>query len=148
MTMEKALQRIIRKTGRKPVSCKCEKCRNQCRTPCLGTPDDILRLIEAGYRNRLAPTLWGVGLVMGRLPYLVPMVQAIREDNGFCTFYHDGLCELHDLGLKPTEGKLSHHTITMENFKFGKSLSWNVAKEWLEEMNRPTIDKITFLMAK
>ena len=67
--MEKALQRIIRKTGRKPVSCKCDKCRNQCRTPCLGTPDDILRLIEAGYRSRLVPTLWGVGLVMGRLPY-------------------------------------------------------------------------------
>ena len=107
--MEKALQLIIRKTGRKPVSCKCDKCRNQCRTPCLGTPDDILRLIEAGYRSRLVPTLWGVGLVMGRLPYAVPMVQAIREDNGFCTFYHNGLCELHDLGLKPTEGRLSHH---------------------------------------
>jgi hypothetical protein len=76
------------------------------------------------------------------------MVQAICEDNGFCTFYHDGLCELHDRGLKPTEGRLSHHTITMENFKFGKSLSWNVAREWLDETNRPTIDRITALMAK
>ena len=42
---ETQLQRIIRKTGRKPVQCKCQLCKQQCHTPCLGTPQDILKII-------------------------------------------------------------------------------------------------------
>lgn len=143
--MEKALQRIIRKTGRKPVECRCPECRAQCRTPCLGTPEDILHILKAGYKDRLAPTLWGVGMLLGRMTYPVPMVQA-RQVNGYCIFFKDGLCELHGVGLKPTEGRLSHHTITKENLKFGRSLSWNVAREWLEADNAPVIGEITRLM--
>lgn len=145
--METALQRIIRKTGCKPVSCRCAKCKEQCRTPCLGTPEDILRLINAGYKERLAPTLWGVGLLLGRLPYAVPMVQA-QQINGYCIFFRNGMCELHDAGLKPTEGRLSHHIITKANLKFGSSLSWNVAREWLEERNGTVIKEIIRLMAE
>lgn len=145
--METALQRIIRKTGRKPVECRCSQCTMQCRTPCLGTPEDILRLLKAGYKKRLSPTLWGVGLVLGRLPYMVPMVQA-RQVNGYCTFFRDGLCELHRTGLKPTEGRLSYHTITKENLKFDSSLSWNVAREWLDERNDTVIEEIIRLMAE
>lgn len=145
--METALQRIIRKTGRKPVECRCAACKAQCRTPCLGTPADILRLLKAGYRKRLSPTLWGVGLALGYLPYAVPMVQA-RQENGYCTFFRNGLCELHDAGLKPTEGRLSYHTITGENFKFGCSLPWNVAREWLDGRNDAVIGEIIRLMTE
>lgn len=136
--METAFERIIRRTGRKPVQCKCRKCKEQCKTPCLGTPDDILRLIRAGYKDKLASTAWCVGMALGRTNFPVPMVQAIQTASG-CVFYKNGLCELHDAGLKPTEGKLSHHSIRQENYKFNKSLSWNVAKEWLDEKNRETI---------
>lgn len=144
--MESALQRIIRKTGRKPIECRCSKCRQQCKTPCLGTPENILRLIKTGYKERLMLTHWCVGIALGKITYPVLMVQARKEENGYCTFFHDGLCELHTLGLKPTEGRLSHHTITKENVKFGKSLSWNVAKEWLDEHNSDIINEITILM--
>ena len=138
-----SLPQIIRKTGRKPSSCKCQQCKNQCRTPCLGTPNDILKLIEAGYGSRLKPTMWCVGMVLGKLTYPIPMIQAVTEDNGWCTFRReDGLCELHDLGLKPTEGRLSHHSITLENFKFSKSLSYNVAKEWLRDDSYTQIESI------
>ena len=97
--------------------------------------------------ERLAPTRWAVGLLLGKIPYIVPMVQAKQEAGG-CTFFQDGLCELHAAGLKPTEGRLSHHTITMENLKFGMSLSWNVAKEWLDERNFDTIREIVRIMGK
>ena len=50
--------------------------------------------------------------------------------------------------LKPTEGRLSYHTITKENLKFSKSLSWNVAREWLDERNAGTIREICRLMEK
>ena len=100
---ETPLQRIIRKTGRKPVQCKCQckckLCKQQCHTPCLGTPQDILKLIEAGYKDRLAPTDWYVGIIMGVTEMSIPMVQA-KQEGDWCTFYKDGLCELHDAGRR------------------------------------------------
>lgn len=138
----------MRKTGRHHTACKCSLCKLQCRTHCLGTPDDIRQLLKAGYKERLEPTLWCVGMVLGKIPYPVRMVQARMERNGCCTFFRDGLCELHDLGLKPTEGRLSHHTLTKENTMFSRSLSWNVAKEWLDEGNSPVIEEIARLIAE
>ncbi len=29
-----------------------------------------------------------------------------------CTFWKNGLCELHSLGLKPSQGKLAHHSLS------------------------------------
>ena len=141
--MRNNLQKIISKTGRKPTGCKCESCKNQCRTPCLGTPEDIQRLIEAGYKDKLKPTIWLVGMVLGRLNHPIHMIQATITDDGWCVFrQNDGLCSLHNLGLKPTEGKLSHHSIKAENFNFSKGLSYNVAKEWLEPRNYDLITKL------
>lgn len=139
---EKALYRIMHKTGRKPTVCKCKSCQSQCKTPCLGTPDDIIRLIEAGYGDRLTLTYWIIGMLLGKLDRPIPMVQSIQTEDG-CTFFHDGLCEIHDKGLKPSEGRLSHHTITKENLKFTRSLSWNVVREWLAPENK---DKVVDLL--
>lgn len=139
---ESSLQKIIRRTGRKPVECKCQECKKQCRTPCLGTPQDILKLVEAGYTDKLMPTHWAVGLVLGKLSYTIPMIQAIQTDEGWCIFHKDGLCSLHELGLKPTEGRLSHHSIKPENYVFSKGLAYNVAKEWLDSSNIPVVQEI------
>ena len=147
--MGDSLQKIIRKTGRKPTGCRCQSCKNQCHTPCLGTPEDIQRLIEAGYGDKLKPTLWLVGMAIGRLNYPIAMVQAAIEDDGWCVFRQDdGLCSLHDKGLKPTEGRLSHHSIKAENYSFSKGLSYNVAKEWLESKNDDLIAEIMNLYTK
>ena len=139
---ENVLQKIIRKSGRKPTNCKCQECKNQCRTPCLGTPQDIMRIIDAGYGDKVMPTQWFVGVVLGKLSYPIPMVQAIQADNGWCIFHKDGLCELHNLSLKPTEGKLSHHAVKQENYVFKKGLAYNVAKEWLSSDNQELVEKI------
>lgn len=139
---ENVFRKIIRKTGRKPVECRCESCKNQCKTPCLGTPQDIKRLIESGYKDYLMPTEWAVGLVLGRLDYTIPMVQAIQKDDGWCIFYENGLCRLHTLNLKPTEGCLSHHSLKPENYVFRKGISYNVAKEWLADENRELVEEI------
>jgi hypothetical protein len=138
---ESQLQYVVRKTGRKPVQCKCKSCQTQCHAPCLGTPQDILRLIDAGYGDRLTTTEWAAGVIMGCTTHIVRMVQA-RIDGGWCTFFHDGLCELHDLGLKPTEGRLSHHSIKLENWIPKKSISWNVARLWEEPSCQHIVEKI------
>jgi hypothetical protein len=111
----------------------------------LGTPDDILKLINAGYTDKLALTHWAVGLFIGKLPFAIPMVQIRQTDKG-CIFFKDGLCELHELGLKPTEGRLSHHDIKLENFIFELSLPWNVAKQWMDKNNLAKILKIFIIV--
>lgn len=108
------IDKISRATGRYPVSCDCPRCRRQCLTPCLGTPEDIWRLIEAGYEERLRITFWAVGMLVGAIPFPILMVQAHQTEHG-CIFWKNGLCELHGQGLKPTEGCLSYHVLTEEN---------------------------------
>ena len=140
---ETTFEKIIRKTGRKPTNCKCQECKKQClRAPCLGTPQDILRLIDAGYADKLSFTEWATALFLGRVGYTIKMIQAKQTDTG-CIFFENGLCQLHDLGLKPTEGRLSNHTIKAENYQFNKSLSWTVAKEWIAEENQETLREVT-----
>lgn len=148
------LQRIIVKIGRRPTECRCQLCKKQCHTPCLGTPQDILRLMDAGYTDRLAPTMWMAGMVMGVTTEPIPLIQAECLDGAFggivdigvnshCTFQReDGLCELHDKGLKPTEGRLSHHSLKLDNFKRQKSVSWAVVQEWLNPQNADIVDEV------
>ena len=72
------------------------------------------------------------------------MIQAQKLEKG-CIFFENGLCQLHDLGLKPTEGKLSHHTIKLDNYQFNKSISWQVAKTWIDEQN---VEKVLNVFAR
>lgn len=130
--MESTFQKIIRKTGKKPSECKCQQCQKQCRTcVCLGTPEDMQKLIDAGYSDRLILTAWAAGKVMGITTEVIPMVSPLYDNcKGACTFFKNGLCELHIKGLKPTEGRLSNHVATISNFDPKKSIAWAVAKEW------------------
>lgn len=143
--MNESLIKIVKNTGRRPVECNCIKCQSQCRVPCLGTPDDILKLIKAGYIDKLKITLWCVGVALGEFPVPIPMVQIEQTDTG-CVFFKNGLCELHDLGLKPTEGRLSHHEFRLDNFIFKLSLGWNVAKEWIDDDNFAKVIKAIALV--
>lgn len=136
-----ALERIMRATGRKPINCKCKICQSFCQTPCLGTPEDILRLFDAGYGDKLKLTYWGVGMLYGVLNFPILMVQLSHQPTG-CVLFRNGLCELHELGLKPTEGRLAHHILTSENLSFRKSLSWNVAREWLRKENESVVKEV------
>ena len=133
---ETTFERIARVSQSKPTECHCKLCQQMCRTPCLGTPEDIEQLIDAGYANRLQPTEWLVGAIVGLTPGPISMLQP-RTEKGWCTFYHDGRCELHDRGLKPTEGKLAHHTDPIVHGSQPTSLNvaWLVAKEWMDDKN-------------
>lgn len=138
---ETSLQRVMRKTGRVPIQCKCSACKNQCRTPCLGTPEDIEKIIDAGYADRLALTQWAAGIFLGVINVPIPMIQPVAGKE-YCAFLENGLCILHDKDLKPTEGRLSHHIIRKDNFNPSMSIAWNVAKEWLMPENREVISRV------
>lgn len=133
-------ERIIEQVKRQPSECSCAQCVNMCRrAPCLGTPQDILNLIEAGHVDKLSAGMWAAGIVAGIAPIM--MVQLTLTKTGCIMFNaQEGKCTLHDTGLKPLEGILAIHG--------GDPLASNahptvaVAKTWLDDKNFYTVLKI------
>lgn len=97
--MKEEVERIKKLVGidhnRWEQPCTCDKCKNMCKVPCIGTPKDIEAIIDAGYADRLKETMWMVGyLAVKEKP--IAMIQPTEKD-GWCAFRQpDGLCELHD----------------------------------------------------
>lgn len=115
--------------------CDCNKCSLMCHAPCCGTPDDMKALIQAGLGPRLMHDDLPGGADMIK-PALKGYEGKKSPWNTFsfmgCTFWKKGKCELHDLGLKPLQGKLSHHTLTEdENRELGEFVneSWETLEE-------------------
>ena len=122
------------------------------RTPCLGTPHDILALIDAGYADKVCYTEWAAGIRLGHISQPIPMVQIKSTNNakhdGCCVFFNDGNCDLHDNGLKPTEGKLSHHEVSVRELQKEYNLTYQVAKEWAKRENFSVINEIVRKLCK
>lgn len=60
--MKEEIERIKKLVGidhnRWEQPCTCDKCKNMCEVPCIGTPKDIEAIIDAGYADRLKETTW------------------------------------------------------------------------------------------
>jgi hypothetical protein len=100
---------IIDKSDSTINECACNTCQNMCKkAACLGTPSDMMAIVKAGYVDRLDTYTWAAAV-----KYNIPMVEDVvmpifDQAKGSCTFFTvEGKCELHDLGLKPLEGKLA-----------------------------------------
>ena len=92
--------------------CSCDTCAQMCKDrPCWGTPEDIKKIIDAGFRERLMIDYW---VASPNIYMLAPAIVGHENGNapdypeGRCTFLDaNNLCELHTLGIKPTEGKIA-----------------------------------------
>lgn len=80
------------------------------RTPCLGTPEEMLAIKNAGFGDRL--------IVIRIYDTFMLSPDSIESRDRFnywqiegrCKFLTSkGLCQLHDLGLKPIEGRAAIH---------------------------------------
>lgn len=135
------LEIIEQHTGMKVNSCTCDKCVKMCKTaPCLGTPQDILNLFEAGYGDYIHKTTWRAGK-----PYGFPDIQMfqIRFDNDRhqCPLLENSRCMLHESGLKPTEGKIADCKVfELEEGKYPPA--WMVALSWNFKENAEIVDKV------
>jgi hypothetical protein len=94
-------------------SCTCQTCVDMCkRRPCWPTPEEARQLIDKGYGQRLMRDWYCCEEEDSDHFYLLcpAIVDYEGEDSpfwpfGMCTFLKYERCELHDLGLKPGEGK-------------------------------------------
>jgi hypothetical protein len=86
--------------------------------------------MDAGYGDRLMLDDWPEEAEMlkpalkGEEGGLAPW--RTSDDNG-CTFWKDGLCELHDKGLKPLQGRLAYHGHSKEQREW---IAWEIRKAW------------------
>lgn len=98
--------------------CTCARCVEMCRTyACLPTPEEAESLINAGYGDRMMldtrpaisdPKLLVLTLMPAMKGYerrISPMQLGISD----CSFLVNERCALHDLDLKPLEGKFNLH---------------------------------------
>jgi hypothetical protein len=120
----------------KDKACACDTCKNMCKIqPCIGTPKDIAKLVLAGYGDKMAKTTWMVGVLTGTTAVPTDMYQIMANDDNSCPFLDENdLCKLHDVDLKPTEGRLSHHD-DAETFSgdFRDTINYKVAMSWIDE---------------
>lgn len=76
----------------------------------------------------------------------IAMIQPTEKD-GWCAFRRpDGLCELHDRGLKPTEGVLASCKMIEEDNvpTYETSVLRAVANEWVKVENFGDIMRVVF----
>lgn len=119
-----AFHKIKEASGLQETACSCSACQSMCRNvPCLGTPEDIAAIMEAGFGHNLSKTIWGVDARNGTGP-LIDMIQPMLTSRGCIFLNPDGKCDLHERGLKPTEGRLAHHA------QAPTPLAKLVAEEW------------------
>ena len=97
----------------KENECSCKVCQSMCKTPCIGTPIEMGAILVAGFRDRLSLTGWAYGKIVGTHSEIIPIIAPeFDEKRNCCTFFKDGKCELHSLGLKPMEGRYANHNYT------------------------------------
>jgi len=120
-----------------PPSCACTTCQGMClHRPCWGTPAEIQRIIDAGHGGKLMLNFWQpdermVDAVTGDKVYILTPATPMHEGRwapeiglrGYmlwkqglqsdpfawrCVFLNgEKRCDLHDLKLKPIEGRLA-----------------------------------------
>ena len=130
----------------------CAVCRNMCHVPCTPTPAEAVRIIEHGLGDRLGFAEAPDASFDKRVTYLAPSMQGNElgkidryttpGDDEWCTFYKEGQCQLHELGLKPLEGRAADCTRTINNHisDIARAIdtSWDseagrtVVKRWME----------------
>lgn len=99
-------------------ACQCAVCVGMCnRRPCWPTPEETKALLDAGFGPKLMLDWWndeGEGAPAAQM--IVPAL--VKHEGGHapwwpigrCTFLaEDDRCSLHDLGLKPAEGRKAIH---------------------------------------
>jgi hypothetical protein len=133
------------------TECSCKVCQLMCTRPCWGTPEDTQKIIDAGYGDRLGleyytnddspETLMIQPAVKGYEGKRAPFNPISMEG---CSFWKGGLCELHDLKLKPIGGKTAYHKseyLYPDNNSIVHALTSEIVDTWKTEEGKALVDK-------
>lgn len=117
--------------------CSCSICKSMChKAPCIGTPDDIEKIKSAGFGHKIADTVVLNPITLAVFEQgLVEIEAPVFDDSrGCCSFLtENGLCELHDLGLKPTEGRVSSCSSDTRRISLVKDCYIYILQKWMDK---------------
>jgi hypothetical protein len=122
-----------------PTGCTCPTCVAMCRChPCAPTVNEARLLIKNGYAKRLMLKIWASRddphfAIVGLCPAIVGFecgVDPMKSYLAPCTFLKNDRCELHNLGLKPSEGKFATHDTTPAEEEINDK---EIIKTWLTD---------------
>ncbi len=120
-------------------NCKgCAKGISMCkRCPCVGTPEEMMAIIKK-FPHKLSVSV----LALSGFSYVI--APKFNNEKSRCVFLNSqDNCELHDLGLKPMEGRLSCCKIESTG---GTHLQAYVANTWpMELQNRLKLSRYPML---
>lgn len=149
ITEQEIIERLERCVGR--TECSCEKCRSACmKVPCIGTPWDMLRIMESSKEN-----IGKVSLTINAAPWEgeltdspVIMVAPKTNEDGSCVFLENGMCSIHE--IKPIEGRYSYHEPTEKEKGLDivdmiqNSTIVLISKSWIQggEVVRKVLEKV------
>lgn len=71
---------------------------------------------------------------------MLQVMKEMKDLRSGCTFQTtNGMCELHDKGLKPLEGRLAHHSLNAGDLHFEVAQLWDnkkgqeIVEKWKKE---------------
>lgn len=148
----KEKEEVYNKLAMMPQSqCNCNACQRMCSRPCYGTPEDIEKLIEEGYGDRLCLD-YHCGLNSESTIFLLS--PALKDHEGGkapffpvsksgCTFFIDGKCELHNSGLKPIGGKIASckKDFDSENYHLDGGYGAYISETWNTQKGQDLVEK-------
>ena len=128
--------------------CSCEKCASMCEhRPCWGTPNDVEKMMaqEPDLAKRLQEDYWVSTPDDIRVPS--PAVKGYEGrraplfPQGVCTFLENGLCTLHDKGLKPLEGRVATCKKGAKITKMHEEMRADIVQSWNTPEGKATLAK-------
>lgn len=126
----------------KETICSCHKCVKMCEDrPCWPTPEEADQLIENGFADKLMLDWWSACGPDDEDIFLLGPAIVGREGQyapsfpwGRCNLLtENGMCSLHDKGLKPLEGRLANCKTDQPK------LHGFVARKWDCELGRAVV---------
>lgn len=127
----------------KTSECSCETCIQMCYRPCWGTPDEIQKIIDEGFGNKLMLDYWmdwnngDIFLLCGAMVGYEGKT-APYWPKGRCAFLtKNNECEVHT--IKPFEGRVG--SCNSEIKDEWKEIRHKIALEWNSEYGKEIIEK-------
>ncbi len=120
------------------TECSCKCCIEMCMRPCWPLPEEAEKMIKAGLANKLWLDYWGDAddkiFIVGPAAVGYEGKDAPFWPIGKCTFLKEDLCEIHNSGFKPFEGRVSDCKKNLPD------LHGDVAQTWNSEKGREVVE--------
>lgn len=125
---------ILKQCNAKVSNCCCDVCKSMCyQCPCIGTPLEMQNIVQAGFHRDVMITKLANPIVINKYGHPITILAInFDEKKGHCSMLENGLCKLHNLGLKPLEGRTAICNSEKETTMASYRVYTAICDEWIK----------------